>query len=53
MNYERHLNNENIEPISDPKSEVTEEQWDEHDEEKADVTEEAPVPPHLGVFKWG
>jgi hypothetical protein len=36
----------------DTKSEVNEEQWDEHDEEKADVTEEPPVPHYLGVFKW-
>ena len=43
MNYKRQLNNDNIEPISDTKSEVMKEQWDIHNEEQADVTEEPPV----------
>jgi hypothetical protein len=42
MNYKRQLNNDNMETISNTKSEVMQEQWDTHNDKQA-VTEEPPV----------
>jgi hypothetical protein len=45
MNYKRQLNNDNIKPIPDTKSEVMEEQRNTHNEGQADVTEELQFDP--------